>query len=153
MNKPKLFSREPVQMDIKGFLDGLVSNAPEVKEMREALEQAYRDITSKDERIKVLEQNNRRSELSMREWMHVATEMKVQLKVMANTAATCAEQSTNAAISVANQAKDCLQKAEERLARSGMAMVEPAALSTRAGDEGARKIAETFAPRKEDGNL
>jgi hypothetical protein len=123
IGKPKLLTQPP-QMDIAGFLTGLVSNSPEVKEMREAMEQLYKDNSAKEQTIKVLEQNNRRDNLALREWQ-AANEMQVQLEVLANSAAVCAEQSANASVMIAHKAKECLQLAKERLAKSGMSMMAP----------------------------
>jgi hypothetical protein len=147
ISRPKLFSRPPAQVDITGFLNGLVDNSPEVREMREGLAQAYKDLTEKDERLKVLERDIYRLNRQLNEWREVADEMHVQLKIMANTATMAAEQSTAASAMVASGAIASLQAAKERLARSGMAMVEAAAGQTKAGDEGAKKIAEMFKPR------
>jgi D-mannonate dehydratase len=140
-NRPsKLFSRKPATVDVQGFLNGLVDSAPEVQQMREALANADREITAFEQRIRVLEQELHRITRTRDEWMAVANEMQVQLEVIASTAASAAEQTTNAAVGMANQAKNSLRAAKERLARSGMAMQEPSVHSN-VTDEDTKKIA------------
>ena len=142
--RSRFFNRSPQKVDVQGFLTGLVDSSPEVQDMRKALGEADREITTKDQRISVLENELHRISRARDEWMAVAQEMQVQLEVIASVSAQACEASTNASITLANQAKNSLQAAKERLARSGMALPVASIRTTDVSDEATRKIGEIF---------
>ena len=144
-SRAKFFARGPApQVDVKSFLNGLVDAAPEVQAMRKALAEADQDITNKDQRIAVLDNELTRITRMRDEWMAIANEMQVQLEVIASVTAQSCEAAETAARNIKTQAENSLRSAKERLARSGLAMPTASYQKSLASDEGARKIGEMF---------
>jgi chromosome segregation ATPase len=148
----KLFGRPATvpKVDVKAFLESLVEASPEIQEMRKYIDQADREISQLTDKVKMIEDDLRRTTRQGDIWRDTANELRIQLEVIVTAAVAACDQATSASRSVIEQAKAALAASKEQLARQGMAMTE-ASHQRQIPDEDMRKIGEMFgANRRKD---
>lgn len=128
---------------VQSLVNAIVESNPEVMQLRADYDKLYKDNVDKSNQIKSLEKDLYRTRRMRDIWIGVANDMKVELKTIVNNAAAAADISANASITLANQAKEALKRAEERLAKDGLAMVEPSVKGP-LNDEAMKKLGEAF---------